>query len=163
MKLPWQQVSEEGVVLWPKFSFSADSSDSHDHVQVFPDSFIQLTHPNPDSTPDAYWSLSDLTHCLLITIWSDSFAYWCSLSLLTDTYSVAYWWSTKLADSWLAPLYIKQAIGYLVAPSLTWLLSCFQYSVWQLSEGVLSLKALLTLKPLSHLERQASQIFRLER
>jgi len=81
-------------------------------------------------------SLSDSTldPCYLILIWSYSVAYWCSLSSLTNTYSVAYWWSTKLAD-WCPsdsapdlllvrfPLVFKQAIRYLVALSLTWLLS----------------------------------------
>jgi len=50
-----------------------------------------------------YWSLSDLTHYLLILIQSDSFAYWCSLSSLLIFTQLAYWWSTKLADSYSFP------------------------------------------------------------
>ena len=69
------------ILLRPKFSFLADSSDSHDHVQILLDSFVWLTHPNPDSIliwSDSltYRSLSNLTHSLLMLT-----------QQLTDTYS----------------------------------------------------------------------------
>src|SRR6267142_1299258 len=62
-----KDTSERGTLtswmLRPTFSFLflllADSSDSHDCVQILPDSFILLTCPNPDSTLDP-----DLTHSL---------------------------------------------------------------------------------------------------
>jgi len=92
------------------FLFLADSSDSHDYVQILLDSFVWLTHPKPDSTLDPYliWLIG-----LLIPIWSDSFTYWCSLSSLLILTQHIYWWSTKLTDSWLVPLYISRPLGTL--------------------------------------------------
>ena len=112
---------------------------------------IRMTHSSPSWLNPWPWSpiLSDLTHYLLILIWSDSLltdpylicliAYR-SLSDLThsliDAHSAAYWYllSSLTDDPWSSlthtrSLVYKQAIRYLVALSLTWLLSRIQYSV----------------------------------
>ena len=79
------------------FFFLLTHQTAHDHVQILLDSFIWLTCPHSDSTLDPdLRSLSDLTHCLLILIGSDSYAYWCSLSSLLILTQLAYWWSLSL-------------------------------------------------------------------
>jgi len=109
--------SELTFVTTKVFFFLLTHQTTRDRVQILPDLFVWLTRPHSDSTLDPdLWSLSDLTHYLLIIIRSDSLltdrypiwliAYW-SLSDLTHCLlivirsdSFTYWWSIKLADSY---------------------------------------------------------------
>ena len=108
------------------FLFLLTHQIARDRVQILPDSFIWLTHPHSDSLLSdpyliwliVYWSLSDLTHSLID---AHSAAYWYLLSSLTD--------DPLSSLTHTRSLVYKQAIRYLVALSLTWLLSRIQYSV----------------------------------
>jgi hypothetical protein len=94
---------------------------------TYPDPNHQLRHNNDitalDPDPDSdLWLISDylLVPDLLIHLYY-SYAYWCSLSSLTDPLYIIKTHDSYTISSTASPVY-KQAIGYLVSPSLIWLL-----------------------------------------